>query len=432
MTTRIQSSAFSRLAVFVAAALLACAPILASPGDWPSWRGPAATGWVGTDPLPTEWSASEGLCWSTELPGPSAATPIIVGDRIFLSVGLDDSVELWAISRTSGEKLWSRAVAPSNEETRKQDMSSPSSAVEGDLVVTLTGTGVLRGFTVSGDPLWTRDLTEDYGDFGLMWGYASSPLLEDGVAYVQVLHGMRTDDPSYVLAVDARTGETKWRVERQTDAKAESPDAYTTPVRLDRQAGWELVISGGDYVTGHDPATGAEIWRLGGLNPGRHGMYRIVATPLVVGDKLIVPSRVSPLLVFAVPPAGPPELTWSMDRGTDVPAPTSDGNSLLVVNDRGILRRFDLATGDETSEPLRLPQGSYSGSPILAGDTLYVTNEEGTTAVVQTSGAPKVIAENATPGKMLASLAAADGRLFLRTADRLYCIGEPMKSSDDE
>ena len=424
MTLRNQITLPFAAAFFVLIPLMATASAATASSDWPAWRGPAATGWVGADALPTEWSAQDGLCWSTDLPGPSAATPIVVGDRIFISVGLEKSVELWALARTSGEKLWSRDVAPSNQETRKQDMSSPSSVVEGDLVVTMTGTGVLRGFTVQGEELWTRNLVSEYGDFGLMWGYASSPLLEDGTAYVQVLHGMRTDDPSYVLAIDAKTGETKWRIERPTDAKAESPDAYTTPVRLDRAGGWELVISGGDYVTGHDPATGKEIWRLGGLNPERHGMYRIVATPIVIGNKLIVPSRVSPLLVFDVPMDGPPQLAWELDRGTDVPAPTSDGTSLFVVNDRGILRRFDLTTGEETSEPMRLPQGSYSGSPILAGDMLYVTNEEGTTAVVKTSGEPTLVAENVTAGKMLASLAASDGRLFLRTADRLYCIGD--------
>lgn len=417
------STTLLRIAVV---ALCSATSMSAATTDWPAWRGPAATGWVGSDSLPTQWTSSDGLCWVTELPGPSAATPIITGDRIFISVGLEESVELWALSRSNGKKLWSRAVAPSNQETRKQDMSSPSSVVEGDLVVTMTGTGVLRGFTLAGDELWTRDLVSEFGEFGLMWGYASSPLLVDGMAYVQVLHGMRTDDPSYVLALDARTGETDWRIERPTDAKAESPDAYTTPVRLDRGETWELVISGGDYVTGHDPATGKEVWRLDGLNPERHGMYRIVATPIVIGSRLIVPSRVSPLLVFDVPEDGPPKLAWELDRGTDVPAPTSDGQSLFVVNDRGILRRFDLATGAETSEPMRLPQGSYSGSPILAGDTLYVTNEEGTTAVVRTSGVPTLVAENATPGNMLASLAAVDGRLFLRTADRLYCIGEPF------
>ena len=425
MTIRMRSTGRWAMLLVVVAICLPMTPAAANNTDWPAWRGPDATGWVGSGALPTAWTTEEGLCWVTELPGPSAATPIIVGDRIFISVGLENSVELWALSRTSGDRLWARDVAPSNQETRKQDMSSPSSVVEGDLIVTMTGTGVLRGFTVTGEALWTRDLVEEFGDFGLMWGYASSPLLEDGTAYVQVLHGMRTDDPSYVLALDGRTGETKWRVERPTDAKAESPDAYTTPVRLDRGDGgrWELVISGGDYVTGHDPATGREVWRLGGLNPEGHGMYRIVATPIVIGRKLIVPSRVSPLLVFDVPAEGPPQLAWELDRGTDVPAPTSDGESLFVVNDRGILRRFDLATGEETSEPIRLPQGSYSGSPILAGDLLYVTNEEGTTAVVRTSGEPTVVAENATPGKMLASLAAVDGRLFLRTAERLYCIG---------
>ena len=128
-------------------------------------------------------------------------------------------------------------------------------------------------FDFKGKEVWARDIQADYGEFGLGWGYGSSPLLYNGTLYVQVLHGMKTDDPSYLLGMDSATGSTKWRVERPTDAVAESPDSYTTPAVLTYHGKTEIVVTGGDYVTGHDPATGQELWRGGGLNPAKAGNY---------------------------------------------------------------------------------------------------------------------------------------------------------------
>jgi outer membrane protein assembly factor BamB len=392
--------------------------------DWPHWRGPHRNGTSSERSLPTTWSETENVVWKLEVPGVSGATPIIVGERIFLNVGVDDRLELWSVARATGGVQWKRELGKGNQVTRKQNMSSPSPVADGERVFALTGTGVLKGFTHEGAELWGRDLQQEYGAFGLNWGYASSPLLYDGVLYVQVLHGMKTDDPSYVMAVEPATGETRWRVERPTDARMESPDAYTTPAVVELGERRELVIAGGDYVTGHDLATGRELWRLGGLNPEKNPMYRIVASPVVSGDLLFVPSRVNPLLAFEVAGTGPPKPLWSFDRGTDVPTPVTDGESFYLVNDRGLLRRLDARTGEETWEPQRLAQGTYSASPVLADGNLYVTNESGTTSVVEVGGAFRLLAENVLDGYTLASPAIADRRIFLRTDRFLYCIGE--------
>ena len=115
---------------------------------------------------------------------------------------------------------------------------------------------------------------------------------------MQVLHGMHTDDPSYVLRIDKASGKTLWRVERPTNARQESPDAYTTPALLRYKGVTEIVISGGDVVTGHDLATGKELWRVDGLNPNDEGNYRVVASPLIHGETIVAPSRERPLLVL--------------------------------------------------------------------------------------------------------------------------------------
>ncbi len=404
--------------------LLLAAVVNAEETDWPSWRGPSANGYSAATGLPTTWSATDSVVWKTQLPGVSAATPIIFGDRIFLNVGVDEDLELWALEAASGKVAWKGPLGVGNQSTRKQDMSSPSPVVDEERVVALTGRGTVKGFSHGGEELWKRDLETEYGAFGLNWGYASSPLLVDGICYIQVLHGARTDDPSYLIAINAATGETIWRVERETDAERESPDSYTTPTMLPRGGDWELVISGADYVTGHDPKNGKELWRVGGLNPERRGMYRIVATPTVIGDKLIVPSRVSPLLVLDVSGTGQPKVLWQLERGTDVPSPGTDGKSLFVVDDRGAIRRFDLETGEPTWEPQRLAQGNYSGSPVVADGKLYVTSETGVTSVIAIDGDFKLIAENQTDGYVLASPAVAGGRIFLRTDSALYSIGE--------
>jgi len=289
-----------------------------------------------------------------------------------------------------------------------------------------TGTGVLKAFDLEGGERWARDLQKDYGPFGLNWGYASSPLLLGDALYVQVLHGMKTDAPSYVLRIDAATGRTVWRVERPTPAVGESPDAYTTPAVVGRGAQAEIVVTGGDVITGQDPATGRELWRAGGLNPDHDPHCRIVASPVVAGDLVIAPSRVRPLL--AVRAGGRGDVTqshrvWSFDNGPDVPTPVTDGTYLYVVNDKGILRVLDVKTGKAQYGPQRLALGTYSVSPVLADGRVYATNEDGCTSVFKTGPVFELLAENRLDGFTLATPAIASGHIFLRTANALYCIG---------
>ena len=251
--------------------------------DWPHWRGPARNGVSAEKGLPLRWTAAENIAWKRPLPDRSGATPIVSGRRIFLNVAEGDALALWALDRATGATVWTRPLGGGNTMMRKQNMSSPSPVTDGKTVYVMTGTGILKAFDFDGRELWARDIQKDYGRFGLNWGYASSPLLVGDALYVQVLHGMTTDDPSYLLRIDAATGKTRWRVERPTDAVRESPDSYTTPALVERGAQREIVVTGGDYVTGHDPATGRELWRAGGLNPDRDSNYRIVASPVVGG-----------------------------------------------------------------------------------------------------------------------------------------------------
>jgi len=291
---------------------------------WPHWRGPTHDGVSTEKGLPDSWSATcaststgddeaagggpsasesaapqrrqrpgggggnfegrpivptvcanietKNVSWKLPLPAYSGSTPIIWGDTIFLNVATGSNtgvLELWAVDRNKQGVGWKRQLTESNHMERKQNMSSPSPVTDGRHVWVMTGLGVLKAFDFAGKEIWARNIQADYGKFGLNWGYASSPLLRGDALYVQVLHGMRTDDPSYVLKIDKMTGKTVWRVERPTPAVRESPDSYTTPTWVEANGRAELIITGGDLVSGHDPATGKEYWRADVLNPER-------------------------------------------------------------------------------------------------------------------------------------------------------------------
>lgn len=395
--------------------------------NWPQWRGPSANGLSAEKNLPVSWSVTENITWKLPLPSLSGSTPIVWGDRIFLNVAENGSLFLWAVDRAKGAPLWKQHLGDGDNKQRKQNMSTPSPVTDGKNVWVMTGTGILKGFDFSGKELWARDIQKDYGAFGLNWGYGSSPLLHEDSLYVQVLHGMKTDDPSYVLRIDKATGRTLWKVERPTSARRESPDSYTTPALLRYGKNVEIVVTGGDVVTGHDLQTGKELWRANGLNPGNDPNYRIVASPVVHGDLIIAPTRERPMLVLK--PGGRGDVSsshvlWSFQNGPDVPTPVTDGAYLYTVNDRGIMWCLDAKTGTEIYGQQRLRPGTYSGSFVLADGKLYVTNEDGLTSVVKAGPKFEVLAENDLADYTLSSPAVSDGQIFLRTTSALWAVGK--------
>ena len=450
--------------------------------NWPHWRGPSRDGVSREIGLPVSWGAKcitaapppgamaafspspgqrgrggrgfggffEGrpltplacasfeetnIAWKLRMPAYSGSTPIIWGDTIFLNVATganSGALELWAVDRRKQAVAWKKQLAPANHMERKQNMSSPSPVTDGQHVWVMTGVGVLKAFDFQGNELWSRNIQSDYGRFGLNWGYASSPLLQGDALYVQVLHGMKTDDPSYVLKIDKMTGKTLWRVERPTDARFESPDSYTTPAWIEANGRAELIITGGDVVSGHDPVTGREYWRANVLNPRKDGNYRIVASPTIVGDLIISPTRHNPMV--AIRPGGSGDVArthvvWEFAQGPYVPTPVSDGKLLYVVRDNGVVFALDVKNGKPVYGPERLSPGTYSASPILADGKIYVTTEEeGVTTVFRSGPKFEILASNRLADDCspycLSTVAVSEGQLFLRTSSYLWVIGE--------
>jgi outer membrane protein assembly factor BamB len=419
----------SLVAVLVAASVV---PLIAKE-NWPQWRGPARNGISTEKNLPVKWSHTENVAWKLAMPALSGSTPIIWGDRIFLNVadalpdtGRTPSLHLWCVDRAKGTILWRRPLGGGNHMQRKQNQSTPSPVTDGTTVWVMTGTGILKAFDFTGKELWSRDIQADYGRFGHNWGYGSSPLLHEDSLYVQVLHGMRTDDPSYLLRIDKATGKTRWRVERPTHARMESPDAYTTPALLQVGTTQEIVLTGGDVVTGHEIATGKELWRADGLNPTNDPNFRIVASPVTFGDLIIAPTRERPMLVLKGGGRGDvtkSSLLWTFDSGPDVPTPVTDGTYLYVVNDRGIMYCLEARTGKEIYGRQRLRPGTYSGSPVLADGKIYITNEDGVTSVIKAGTEFQVLSENEFDDYTLSSPAVSGGQIFFRTTKYLWAIG---------
>ena len=451
------------LCAFVVLSITLAAETAVAGENWPQWRGPTGDGRSDSTNLPTEWSLEKNIVWKAELPSWSGGTPVIWGERIFVTsptkAGQDSgdrgqesgnktggkrgfggkgqrrdpggqTLLLLCLSKKDGSLLWQRELDTGNRVYNKQNSSSPSPVTDGKHVWSMTGNGVLTAFDMNGQEVWKRKLQNDYGEFGLNWGYGSSPLLYDGKLIVEVLHGNNTDDPSYLVAIDGATGKNVWRIERPTDAPRESPDAYTTPALLMVNGQAQIVVSGGDYVTGHDPATGQELWRAAGLNPQKAGNYRIVASPVVSGDLIFAPTRNRPLI--ALKAGGSGDITdshtawkWEEQGGPDVPTPVSDGTYFYMVADNGLLTCLEAKTGKLVYGPQRLNVGAtISASPLLADGKLYITGENGTTVVVAAGPEFNHLATNALDGSFTLSSIAVSGRqLFLRTSTHLYCVG---------
>jgi len=395
--------------------------------NWPNWRGPRADGTSAEKSLPTTWNQTTNITWKLAMPEVSGSTPVVWGDTIFLSNSDGGSIQIWSVDRNKGTVKWKAKVADSDDKVRKGNMSSPSPVTDGKTVWAMSGNGQVRAFDFSGKELWHRDMWKDYGRFGLNHGYGSSPLLLSDGLVIQVLHGFKTDDPSYVLKLDRNTGKTLWKVERPTDATVESPDSYTTPVLIMAKGKPQVVITGGDYVTGHDPATGKELWRGGGMNPRGNPMNRIVASPVTLNDIVYVPTRVNPLQAYRAGGSGDvtkSHLVWANPNGPDVPTPVTDGKYLYMINDRGIAWCFDALTGKEVYSGQRIKPAIYSSSPVLADGKIYMTNEDGLTTVIKAGPTFEVLAENPLEEYTLSSPAVSNGQIFIRTKNALYCIGK--------
>lgn len=418
----------------------------ASAEDWPNWRGPAQNGSSAATDLPTDFSTTKKVKWTYELPGQSASTPIVAGDHVFVSAIGEASRELYAtcLDRATGKELWRQFVAIGPDSDNRSNKASPSPVTDGEVVIFFYGTGDLAAFKPNGDQLWHRNIQKDYGDFAFLWTFSSSPLLYEGKLYLPV---MQRDVPvrgrgaadgaieSFLLAIDPATGETLWRQVRPAKAVGESLEAFTTPVAFEHQGRKEILLAGGDCLTGHDPETGKELWRWGTWNPTRITHWRLVPSP-VAGGGVVLGCAPKGDPIYAVRAGGSGTLTddalaWvSEDRNisSDVATPAyHDGKFYILNGERKVITAVEAESGKAVWQTELDSKAIFRASPTVADGKIYLMNHHGRVYVLrQASG--EIIHEvdmgDRNDDFTRASIVALPGNLLIKTNAKIYSIGE--------
>ena len=414
--------------------------------NWPQFRGPHFNGSSSETGLPTKWSTTDGVQWSADLPGPSAATPAVWGDHVFVSStdSTGEGLAAICIDRKTGKQLWSHKISGGIRQDSRSTFAAPSPATDGEVVVFFFGNGPLIAYDFAGKEVWSRNLQEEYGVFAFQWTFSTSPLIYDGKLIMQVLQrdtavrdrGFkdRTNE-SYLMAIDLNTGKNLWRIVRPSKAVAESREAFTTPIPYQREGRNELLVIGGDDLTGHDPETGAELWRWGTWNPGRIPHWRHVPSPVVGGETILVCApKKDP--IYAIATGGKGQLgddavRWTSEDqqnlSSDVPTPAFYEGDFFVLSDvRRTLSRVEPQTGKVKWEIETPGRRKYEASPTVADGKVYIVNFDGL-VVVADAATGKLLSENAmdkpSENNVRSSVVVAGGQLFIRVNQQLYCVG---------
>ncbi len=425
----------------------------ASAGDWPSFRGSEAAGVGDGQHLPDTWNpvTGENILWRTPIPGLAHSSPIVWGDTLYVTSAIssragatfkpglygdgdasdDRSLHQWvlyAIDKRSGTIRWQRTAAqsePRNKRHIKSTYASASPATDGRIVVAWFGSQGIYAYDVDGGLRWSVDLGRvDMGAYDIPayeWGPASSPIIWNGMVIVQC----DTQADSFLLALNAESGETIWKTDRQ-----ELP-SWGTPTVVTTAAGPELITNASNMVRGYDPKSGKELWRLGGSS-------KITApTPIFAGGlHLITSGRQPERPIFAVRPGARGDLTlaagstdnahvaWSKTgRGSYMSTPLAYRGLVYVLANNGVLDAYEPVTGKEIyRQRLPLVGSGYSASPVAADGKLYLSNEDGEMLVVGAGAAFTHIATNSMGETLMATPAISDGVLFVRGASTLFAI----------
>ena len=426
-----------------------------SAADWPSFRGREASGISDKQNLPDTWNPATGenIRWRTPIPGLAHSSPIVSGDTIYVTSAIssrpgatfkpglygdgdasdDRSLHRWmlyAIDKRTGKIRWERTASqgePRNKRHIKSTYASSSPATDGRIVVAWFGSQGIYAYDVDGGLRWSVDLGRvDMGAYDIPayeWGPASSPIIWNGMVIVQC----DTQADSFLLALNAETGETIWKTARQELPSWGTPTVVTTP------SGPELVTNASNFVRGYDPKTGKELWRLGGSS-------KISApTPIYSnGLHIIASGRPPERPIFAVRQGSRGDLTlvngatenaqvaWSKTgRGSYMPTPLAYRDIVYVLGNNGVFDTYEAATGEELyRQRLPLVGSGYSASPVAADGKIYLSNEDGEMLVVQAGRTFKHLATNSMGETIMATPALSDGVMYVRGAATLFAIGK--------
>ncbi|TWU56799.1 outer membrane biogenesis protein BamB [Rubripirellula tenax] len=392
----------SLLATLVA--VVAMASITNGQESWTQWRGSDQTGVAGEGQFPVSWNEETGIDWKTAVPGKGSSTPVAAGSRAYVTSGMDEKNHLIALDTQSGKILWQTDLGPDRgNKHKKGGGSNPSPVIDGDRVYAYFRSGDLACVSTGGKILWQTNLQDRFGEDTLWWDLGSSPMLTESAVVVAVMQ----TGPSYLVAFDKTTGDVIWKEDRMLGAPEEAAQSYSTPIAVSIDNHPAIAVMGADHLTLHDAATGKTIGKLGGFNPTEHKYFRSISSPVAEGNIVVCPysrgETVTAVRMDAlVAGKGKEAIAWFRDDlGSDVPTPAALNGRVYLVGDgktsRGKVWCLDVNSG-ATLWSLDLPKSriSYSSSPLIAGDHLYITGEDATTHVVGPLGSesPKVVATN--------------------------------------
>jgi outer membrane protein assembly factor BamB len=416
LTEDTMNSPCRRTILALVIAFLVALPSFAVDANWPQWRGPRGDGHSTETGVPAKWNARS-VVWRTALPGRGQSSPVVWGERIFLTTALENGKQrlVFCVDRKAGKVLWERVVWKGIPEKSHgmNGWATPTCATDGERVYAFFGRGGLHAFTVDGKPVWSLDL----GTFEGPWGTAASPVLVGDL----LVQNCDAEKEAYLLAVDRRTGKTVWKTPREVPQRG----GWSTPVPVQAGTRQELVLNGAKAVTAYDPATGKPLWSCKSFN----GRGEPTATP---GRGLVFMVNGLRGDIYAVRPGGKGDVTgshmaWHTPRrgGRDQPSPIVVGNYLVVADMTGITTCYETNSGKILWKE-RL-EGKFTASPIAAGGRVYFLNEAGVVYVLEPGPTFKLISRNdlEAPGAEIfrASLTPSAGQIFIRSDRALYCIG---------
>lgn len=395
--------------------------------NWPGFRGPTGQGMSREKGLPLEWSSTSNVAWKAEIPGEGWSSPIVYGDRVFVTTATDGGISCRVIclKRQTGQILWNKEViqqTPKRKEKRNS-YATPTPVTDGKRVYAVFGDGTVAALSMEGNVIWTHGDFKFYSQHGL----GVSPILYRELVIVpfdwssvgedKKVGWQKPWDKSFILALDKKTGKVRWKGQRGL-----SRIGHVTPNIL-RENGRDQLISGaGDVIQGFNPNTGERIWWVRSQGEG-------VVPSVVIGDGLIfTASGFEKPTIRTVRTGGKGEVTqthlaWEQTKNVpSVPSFVYVKPYLFVVTDGGVVACLKAETGDLVWQE-RIG-GTHAASPIYAGGKIYFLSMEGESVIIEAKPEFKLVARNSINEYCQASLAASQGQLFIRSEKNLYCIGK--------
>src|SRR2546426_4223840 len=414
-------------------------------GNWPQWRGPSGQGVSLEKNLPTEWSLTKNIKWKTPIAGRGHSSPIVWGNRIFLTTAIEgaivpgakavkhmdgdkeflhpDSVgadhkhtfKVICLNADTGKILWDQTAyegTPYDNRHRKSSFASSTPATDGKYVYAFFGTEGLYAYDMRGRLAWKADLGK-LGTVGM--GTGTSPILYQNLVVLQC--DEENGEASFIVALDKKTGKEVWRTPRKVQV------SWATPLLVRTAKRAELVASGSEAVIAYDPATGKELWRHKGVESNA------IPSAVANNEMVFISAGFPAKIAMAITLGGTGDLVdavaWKYAKGTAyVPSPILYGDYLYLTTDRGILTCLDARTGEVKYEGGRVPiPATFTASPVAFEGKILLTSEDGDTFMVKAGPKNEILATNSVGEPVYASPAVADGTFFIRGEKNLFAIG---------